>query len=540
MAFGADLGGRCQDTLTLTRNAQPALMATSMAVMAALKSEGVGIGAAAFVAGHSLGEYSALAAAGALSVSDAARLLRARGEAMQRAVAPGAGAMAAILGLGMDEVRAVAAEAAGDEVVEAANDNDPAQVVISGNAAGVARAVEIAKARGAKRAVMLPVSAPFHCALMAPAAEEMAAALAGVAIRAPAVPVVANVRAAAVTDPDEIRALLVDADHPVGPLARERGLDGGAGRHGLLGDRRGQGAVGHDPPHREGGRDARGPVARGRGGGGGQPGGPETGRKRHVRSHGKDRARHRRIGRHRCRHRDGRCTARGRHGRAVGDAGRAARALAGNSATGSMSCPATCPTPRRWTRCRSRRPRRWARSTSSSTTPGITRDNLFMRMSEEEWDDVIEVNLTATMRLCKGVVRGMMKARWGRIVNISSVVGATGNPGQANYAASKGGMVGMSKAIAYEVASRGITVNCVAPGLHRDGDDRQADRRAEGRDPPQVPAGRMGAPGRDRGRGALSREPRSGLCHGRDAACERRHGDALRPRGKAFAFGITI
>jgi [acyl-carrier-protein] S-malonyltransferase len=199
-----------QEELTLTRNAQPALMATSMAVMAALEAEGVGIGAASFVAGHSLGEYSALAAAGALTVTDAARLLRKRGDAMQRAVAPGEGAMAAILGLGFDDVRAVAAEAAGADVVEAANDNDPAQVVISGHAAGVARAVEIAKAKGAKRAVMLPVSAPFHCALMAPAAEEMAAALAEVAIRAPAVPVVANVVAEGVTEPARIRALLVE------------------------------------------------------------------------------------------------------------------------------------------------------------------------------------------------------------------------------------------------------------------------------------------------------------------------------------------
>jgi [acyl-carrier-protein] S-malonyltransferase len=205
-----------QDDLTLTRNAQPALMATSMAVMAALQAEGVGLGAAAFVAGHSLGEYSALAAAGALSVTDAARLLRKRGEAMQRAVAPGEGAMAAILGLGLEDVRAVAAEAAGADVVEAANDNDPAQVVISGHAAGVARAVEIAKSRGAKRAVMLPVSAPFHCALMAPAAEEMAAALTEVTIRAPAVPVVANVTAEGVSDPERIRALLVEQiTHPV-------------------------------------------------------------------------------------------------------------------------------------------------------------------------------------------------------------------------------------------------------------------------------------------------------------------------------------
>ncbi len=198
-----------QDELTLTRNAQPALMATSMAVIAALKSEGVDVTAASYVAGHSLGEYSALAAAGAISLPDAARLLRARGEAMQRAVAPGEGAMAAILGLGLDDVRAVALAAAQGDVVEAANDNDPAQVVISGNAAAVERAVELAKAKGAKRAVMLPVSAPFHCALMQPAADAMAEALATVDIKAPSVPVVANVRAEAVSDPDTIRELLV-------------------------------------------------------------------------------------------------------------------------------------------------------------------------------------------------------------------------------------------------------------------------------------------------------------------------------------------
>jgi 3-oxoacyl-[acyl-carrier protein] reductase len=126
---------------------------------------------------------------------------------------------------------------------------------------------------------------------------------------------------------------------------------------------------------------------------------------------------------------------------------------------------------------------------------GITRDNLFMRMSEEEWADVIEVNLTATMRLCKGVVRGMMKARWGRIVNISSVVGATGNPGQANYAASKGGMVAMSKAIAYEVASRGITVNCVAPGFIETAMTDKLNDEQKAAILGQVPAGRMGAPG---------------------------------------------
>ncbi|MFY0660910.1 MAG: ACP S-malonyltransferase [Shimia sp.] len=199
-----------QETLTLTQNAQPALMATSLAAMKALEAEGVSIAAASCVAGHSLGEYSALAAAGALSIGDTARLLRTRGEAMQAAVPVGEGAMAAILGLDFAAVQEVAEAAAQGEVCQAANDNDPTQVVVSGAKAAVERAAEIAKEKGARRAVMLPVSAPFHCALMQPAADVMAEALAAVEIKAPAVPVIANVRAAAVSDPDEIRKLLVE------------------------------------------------------------------------------------------------------------------------------------------------------------------------------------------------------------------------------------------------------------------------------------------------------------------------------------------
>ncbi|MDD9727401.1 ACP S-malonyltransferase [Roseovarius sp. SK2] len=199
-----------QETLTLTQNAQPALMATSLATMRALEAEGVSIEAASLVAGHSLGEYSALAAAGALSVSDCARLLRTRGQAMQAAVPVGEGAMAAILGLDFATVTEVAQAAAADGgVVQAANDNDPAQVVVSGNAAAVEKAVELAKEKGAKRAMLLPVSAPFHSALMAPAADVMASALSEVTITAPRVPVVANVTASGVQDPAEIRALLV-------------------------------------------------------------------------------------------------------------------------------------------------------------------------------------------------------------------------------------------------------------------------------------------------------------------------------------------
>jgi [acyl-carrier-protein] S-malonyltransferase len=198
------------EELTLTANAQPALMATSIAAMRALEAEGVTVEAARFVAGHSLGEYSALCAAGALSVADTARLLRTRGRAMQAAVPVGVGAMAALLGLDFEAARAVAEEAAEGEVCEAANDNDPGQVVVSGHKGAVERAIGIAKGKGARRALLLPVSAPFHCALMQPAAEVMAEALAGVEIVAPKVPLVANVRAEAVSDPAQIRAFLVE------------------------------------------------------------------------------------------------------------------------------------------------------------------------------------------------------------------------------------------------------------------------------------------------------------------------------------------
>jgi [acyl-carrier-protein] S-malonyltransferase len=196
--------------LTLTQNAQPALMATSIAALRALEAEGFALPeTAGFVAGHSLGEYSALCAAGAIGLADTARLLRVRGAAMQEAVPVGVGAMAALLGLDFATASEVAAEAAQGEVCQAANDNDPAQVVVSGHRGAVERALEIAKARGAKRAILLPVSAPFHCALMEPAAAVMGDALASVVISAPSVPVVVNVRAEAVTEPDRIRALLV-------------------------------------------------------------------------------------------------------------------------------------------------------------------------------------------------------------------------------------------------------------------------------------------------------------------------------------------
>ncbi|PZO91746.1 MAG: [acyl-carrier-protein] S-malonyltransferase [Sphingomonas sanxanigenens] len=201
-----------EEELTLTANAQPAIMANAVATLRVLEKEG-GISLAAkadFVAGHSLGEYSALCAAGALDVATTARLLRTRGQAMQAAVPVGEGAMAALLGADLEKARAIAEAAAEGQVCTVANDNDPSQVVISGHRAAIERAVPLAKEMGAKRAVLLPVSAPFHCPLMQPAADAMAAALAGVTLRAPLVPVFANVTAAPVVDPDAIRRLLVE------------------------------------------------------------------------------------------------------------------------------------------------------------------------------------------------------------------------------------------------------------------------------------------------------------------------------------------
>ena len=199
------------ETLTLTENAQPALMAVSIAAIRVLEARGVRLrDKAAFVAGHSLGEYSALTAANSLSVADAARLLRTRGRAMQEAVAVGSGAMAALIGIDIEAAHAVAAEAAGGDVCAVANDNGGGQAVISGSKAAVERAIEIARAKGVKRAVLLPVSAPFHCALMQPAAEAMAEALARVELHAPSVPLIANVLAAPLSDPVAIKQRLVE------------------------------------------------------------------------------------------------------------------------------------------------------------------------------------------------------------------------------------------------------------------------------------------------------------------------------------------
>ena len=198
------------DTLTLTENAQPALMATSIAAVKALESEGIKFNQASFIAGHSLGEYSALCAAGSLNIHDTAKLLRIRGKAMQDAVPIGIGAMAAILGLDFNTVNKIAKSLGNDQVCQAANDNDPGQVVISGHKEAVEQTIELAKAAGAKRAILLPVSAPFHCALMQPAADAMSEALDGIDLENPSVPLVANVKASQEINGSIIKELLIE------------------------------------------------------------------------------------------------------------------------------------------------------------------------------------------------------------------------------------------------------------------------------------------------------------------------------------------
>jgi len=213
-ALGQDLSGLIWDgdieTLTLTENAQPALMATSIAAIKALEVEGIKFDQASYIAGHSLGEYSALCAAGSLSLTDTAKLLRIRGKAMQDAVPLGLGAMAAILGLDFETVSQITNLSSDDQICQAANDNDPGQVVISGHKNAVDQTIELAKDAGAKRAVLLPVSAPFHCSLMQPAAEIMAKALNDIKLEDPIVPLVANVRANEQNNGDMIKDLLIE------------------------------------------------------------------------------------------------------------------------------------------------------------------------------------------------------------------------------------------------------------------------------------------------------------------------------------------
>jgi 3-oxoacyl-[acyl-carrier protein] reductase len=464
-----------EDELTLTENAQPALMAVSMAVLRVIEAEG-GIDpaeACAFVAGHSLGEYSALVAAGTLGLVDGARLLKTRGRAMQEAVPVGAGAMAALLGADLDVAREIAEAAAEGEVCQPANDNAPGQVVLSGAKAAIDRAIEIAGGRGIRKAIALPVSAPFHCEMMRPAASGSGGG---------------------------------QRHRPAGRRSRHHpcAADRAGHRHGAVArigrdyarrqrrhhrrDRRRQGAVRPGAPHRprpEGdvGIDARRRRAADQGLVGvtmfdlSDKSALVTGASGGI----------------------GGAIARALHGAgaAVALSGRnvdALEALAGELGQRAHAIPGDLADADSAAALAAAAAEAMGSVDILVNNAGMTRDNLAMRLKDEDWQAVLDVNLTSAFRLSRAVLRGMMKSRWGRIISITSIVGVTGNPGQANYAASKAGMIGMSKSLAAEVASRGITVNCIAPGFIVTAMTDSLGEDASERLTEAIPAGRLGAP----------------------------------------------
>ena len=475
-ALGESLSGLMfegeESTLTLTRNAQPALMAVSLAVIRALEDEG---GwrlpeRAAFVAGHSLGEYTALAAAGCLGLADAARLLRLRGEAMQQAVPVGAGAMAALIGADLAQAEAIAQAAAEGEVCVIGNDNAPGQVVLSGAASAVERAVALAPEHGIRRAVMLPVSAPFHSPMLAPAAEAMAAAFETVYLHAACRPGrrqrdrQAGARGIRRTG---VAGSPGDGD---GALARKRAAHGERRRgHADRGGRR-QGAHRTCAPDRPGARCQR----RGHGGRRRRPAGADGLERGQAAAAGSSKAcsicrerwRWSRVPRAASAGPSPRpCTARARRWRSPAGGQTRWIALAARLGDGAYAVP--CDLADR--DALAALPERAAEAAGAPAIlvhcGGITRDGLALRMKDEDWQAVLDVNLSAGFVLARACLRGMIRQRWGRLIFITSVVGTTGNAGQANYAASKAGLAGMVKALAAEAAARGVTANCVAPGF---------------------------------------------------------------------------
>ena len=443
----------------------------------------------------------------------------------------------------------IATQAASDlyltgAICQAANDNGGGQVVISGTKAAVERAMELAKLAGAKRALLLPVSAPFHCALMQPAALAMAAALKSVEIRPPKPPLVANVEASAVDDPEAIRSGLVAQ---VTGTVRWRESVAYMSAHGVtrfieIGT----------------GKVLAGLIKR-------IVGGRDGDQHRHARR----RRRLQRLGEaltRLARRTTPLFDLTGRTalvtGASGGLGGAIARALHAQGATVALSGTRREALEALAAELKDRAhaapcdladaaavealvPAAEAALGSLDilvNNAGVTRDNLFMRMKDADWDSVLAINLTAAFRLSRAALKGMMKRRYGRIINITSIVGVTGNPGQANYAAAKAGMIGMSKALAAEVATRGITVNCIAPGLHRQPDDRRADRQAARGDPRLRADGAAGLRRGHRRRGGLSGERGSSLRDRTDAACERRNGNdlmALSPQNGLAAAGLA-
>ena len=479
----ADLGA--------TERTQPAMLAAGVATWRVWLRHGGPRPVA--MAGHSLGEYSALVCSEALDFREGLDLVRYRGQLMQQAVPLGEGAMAAILGLDDAELELACREAAQGQVVEPVNFNAPGQTVIAGNAAAVARAMEAAKARGAKRAVLLPVSVPSHSSLMRDAAERLAERLAQVPLRMPNVADVYTV---------DVRTHASTGRHP--PVTDRAALQAGAlGGHGARDARAG----GHDPgrmrprqgadlaqqahraPPGPAAAGARGPVVcRGR------AGRLWSGRMSELSSEiafvtgasrGIGRAIALELGRRGARVVG---TATSATGAQAIDAYLAAAGIAGRGVVLNVADGGAVEACFKAVEA--------AEGTPSIlvNNAGMTRDGLLLRMSAEDWQTVLDTDLSAVYRTCKAVMRGMMKARRGRIINIASVVGVMGNAGQTNYAAAKAGMIGFSKSLAREVGSRNITVNVVAPGfIVTDMTEALGEAQKQAL-LGQVPLGRLGAP----------------------------------------------
>ena len=492
VALGSDflalLDAGPAEALNLTVNTQPAMVTAGYAAYRAWCA--LGGPRPEVVAGHSLGEYTALVAAGAIAFRDCLPLVRFRAQAMQEAVPEGQGAMAAILNLDDAAVRAACEEAAQGEVVQAVNFNAPGQVVIAGHKAAVARAMEACKARGAKRALPLPVSAPFHSSLMRPAAEKLRGYLERVAVTAPTIALVNNVDVATRAQPSGDQGCAGAAGGLARALGRDHPEDEGHGRDARPRMRPRQGARGHGEAHRWHAAQLRtGGQGVARAGAGGAEGHGMTlaGKLALVTgaTRGIGRAIALQLGR------DGATVI----GTATTQAGAAqiseALSQAGVQGAGmaldvrdTAACDALLETLQK----------ERGDVLVLVNNAGITRDNLALRMKDAEWDEVMETNLKAVFRLSRAVMRGMMKARWGRIINITSVVGASGNPGQANYAAAKAGVVGMTKSLSRELGSRNITVNCVAPGFIDTDMTRALPEAQRTALLGQIPLGRLGAP----------------------------------------------
>jgi 3-oxoacyl-[acyl-carrier protein] reductase len=479
------------EELNRTVNTQPVMLTAGYALLRAWRAAGGP--EPALLAGHSLGEYAALVASQALCLQDALPLVRFRAQAMQEAVPEGTGGIAAILGLDDDAIRSVCADAAQGQVLEAANFNAPSQVVIAGHRQAVERGMELAKARGAKRALLLPMSVPSHCSLMRDAAARLAERLAGISLQPPRPPR-AEQRGCGLSRGGGAHQGLPGAPAALpGALGGMHAGDAAAWYHARDRMRTGRGpdrfeqaqCSGHRLRSVEGRRAARAAGAAAEVDGDGMK--PLEGKFALVTgaSRGIGRAIALELGR------QGAAVA----GTATSEVGAAAitRLLAGDGIRGKGYVLDVADEAAMQHLIESTQSE-FGRLYALVNNAGITRDNLLMRMKDEEWDEIMNVNLKSVFRLCRLVVRDMLKAREGRIVNVTSVSGEMGNAGQTNYAAAKAGVVGFSKALAREIGSRNVTVNCVAPGFI-DTDMTRALPQAQRQSVTQhIPLARFGTP----------------------------------------------